>query len=653
MSDKTYAVPAEWEKRAFVDDAKYQEMYARSIKDPNGFWAEQAKRVDWIKPFSKAKNASFDPNNVSIKWFEDGTLNACFNCVDRHLAKRGDQTALIWEGDDPKDDKTLTYKQLHAEVCRFANVLKARGVKKGDRVTIYMPMILEAAVAMLACARIGAVHSVVFGGFSPDSIAGRIEDCKSPIVITADEGVRGGRKIALKENVDAACDKAGGVTSVIVVKRTNAPVKMKAGRDVYYDEIAKTVPADCPCEEMSAEDPLFILYTSGSTGKPKGAMHTTGGYLVYTSMTHQYVFDYHDGDIYWCTADVGWVTGHSYIVYGPLSNGAISLMFEGVPNYPTTSRFWEVCDKHKVNTLYTAPTAIRALMQGGDAPVKKTSRKSLRLLGSVGEPINPEAWEWYYHVVGEGRCPIVDTWWQTETGGILITPLPGATKLKPGSATRPFFGIVPEIVDADGKVMAGATSGNLCIAESWPGQMRTVYGDHQRFIETYFKAYPGKYFTGDGCRRDEDGFYWITGRVDDVINVAGHRMGTAEVESALVAHPKVSEAAVVGYPHDIKGQGIYAYVTLMAGEKASEDLRKELVQWVRKEIGPFASPDLIQFSPGLPKTRSGKIMRRILRKIAEDDFGNLGDTTTLADPAVVDDLVNNRQNKKTAAKAGA
>ncbi|HEY5280089.1 MAG TPA: acetate--CoA ligase [Pseudolabrys sp.] len=653
MSDKTYAVPAEWEKRAFVDDAKYQEMYARSIKDPNGFWAEQAKRVDWIKPFSKAKNASFDPNNVSIKWFEDGTLNACFNCVDRHLAKRGDQTALIWEGDDPKDDKTLTYKQLHAEVCRFANVLKARGVKKGDRVTIYMPMILEAAVAMLACARIGAVHSVVFGGFSPDSIAGRIEDCKSPIVITADEGVRGGRKIALKENVDAACDKAGGVTSVIVVKRTNAPVKMKAGRDVYYDEIAKTVPADCPCEEMSAEDPLFILYTSGSTGKPKGAMHTTGGYLVYTSMTHQYVFDYHDGDIYWCTADVGWVTGHSYIVYGPLSNGAISLMFEGVPNYPTSSRFWEVCDKHKVNILYTAPTAIRALMQGGDAPVKKTSRKSLRLLGSVGEPINPEAWEWYYHVVGEGRCPIVDTWWQTETGGILITPLPGATKLKPGSATRPFFGIVPEIVDADGKVMAGATSGNLCIAESWPGQMRTVYGDHQRFIETYFKAYPGKYFTGDGCRRDEDGFYWITGRVDDVINVAGHRMGTAEVESALVAHPKVSEAAVVGYPHDIKGQGIYAYVTLMAGEKPGDDLRKELVQWVRKEIGPFASPDLIQFSPGLPKTRSGKIMRRILRKIAEDDFGNLGDTTTLADPAVVDDLVNNRQNKKTAAKAGA
>jgi acetyl-CoA synthetase len=515
-----------------------------------------------------------------------------------------------------------------------------------------MPMIPEAAISILACARIGAVHSVIFGGFSPDSIAGRIEDCKSTCIVTADEGLRGGRKIPLKANVDTACDKAGGVTSVIVVKRTNAPVNMKSGRDVYYDDIAKTVPADCPCEEMSAEDPLFILYTSGSTGKPKGVLHTTGGYLVYTSMTHQYVFDYHDGDIYWCTADVGWVTGHSYIVYGPLSNGAISLMFEGVPNYPTTSRFWEVCDKHKVNIIYTAPTAIRALMQGGDAPVKKTSRKSLRLLGTVGEPINPEAWEWYYHVVGEDRCPIVDTWWQTETGGILITPLPGATKLKPGSATRPFFGVQPEIVDAEGKVQAGATSGNLCIADSWPGQMRTVYGDHQRFIDTYFKTYLGKYFTGDGCRRDEDGYYWITGRVDDVINVAGHRLGTAEVESALVAHPKVSEAAVVGYPHDIKGQGIYAYVTLMAGEKPTEDLRKELVGWVRKEIGPIASPDLIQFAPGLPKTRSGKIMRRILRKIAEDEFGNLGDTSTLADPAVVDDLVDNRQNKR-AAKAGA
>ena len=594
------------------------------------------------------KNTSYDPHNVSIKWFEDGTLNACYNCVDRHLGDRGDQVALLWEGDDPKDDKKLTYKQLHAEVCRFANVLKARGVKKGDRVTIYMPMILEAAVAMLACARIGAIHSVVFGGFSPDSLAGRITDCTSTCIITADEGIRGGRSIPLKDNTDAACDRAGGVKTVIVVRRTGGDVTMHEGRDVYYDEIAKTVSADCPCEEMSAEDPLFILYTSGSTGKPKGVMHTTGGYMVYTSITHQYVFDYHDGDVYWCTADVGWVTGHSYIVYGPLSNGAISLMFEGVPNYPSTSRFWEVCDKHKVNICYTAPTAIRALMQGGDAPVKKTSRKSLRLLGSVGEPINPEAWEWYYHVVGEDRCPIVDTWWQTETGGILITPLPGATKLKPGSATRPFFGIMPEIVDAEGVVQQGATSGNLCIADSWPGQMRTVYGDHQRFVETYFSTYKGKYFTGDGCRRDADGYYWITGRVDDVINVAGHRLGTAEVESALVAQPKVSEAAVVGYPHDIKGQGIYAYVTLMAGEKPSEDLRKELVAWVRQQIGPIASPDAIQWAPALPKTRSGKIMRRILRKIAENEFGNLGDTSTLADPAVVDDLVNNRQNQKSA-----
>jgi acetyl-CoA synthetase len=652
MSEKIYDVPADWRKRAYVDDAKYKEMYARSVKDPNGFWGEQAKRIDWIKPFSKVKNSSYDPGNVSIKWFEDGTLNVCHNCVDRHLAERGDQTAILWEGDDPKDDKKLTYKQLHAEVCRFANVLKSRGVKKGDRVTIYMPMIPQAAISMLACARIGAVHSVVFGGFSPDSLAGRIEDCKSNVIVTADEGIRGGRKSPLKANVDAACDKVAGVNSVIVVKRTNAPVNMKSGRDIYYDDIAKTVGADCPCEEMNAEDPLFILYTSGSTGKPKGVLHTSGGYLVYTSMTHQYVFDYHDGDIYWCTADVGWVTGHSYILYGPLSNGAISMMFEGVPNYPTNSRFWEVCDKHKVNIIYTAPTAIRALMQGGNDPVKKTSRKSLRLLGTVGEPINPEAWEWYYHVVGDDRCPIVDTWWQTETGGILITPLPGATKLKPGSATRPFFGVQPEIVDAEGKAQSGATSGNLCIIDSWPGQMRTVYGDHQRFIDTYFKTYPGKYFTGDGCRRDEDGYYWITGRVDDVINVAGHRLGTAEVESALVAHPKVSEAAVVGYPHDIKGQGIYAYVTLMVGEKPTEDLRKELVGWVRKEIGPIASPDLIQFAPGLPKTRSGKIMRRILRKIAEDEYGNLGDTSTLADPAVVDDLVNNRQNKKTA-KAGA
>jgi acetyl-CoA synthetase len=652
MSDKVYDVPAEWRKRAYLDEAKYKEWYARSVKDPDGFWAEQAKRIDWIKPFSKIKNTSYDPNNVSIKWFEDGTLNVCYNCVDRHLAKRGDQTAILWEGDDPKEDKKLTYKQLHADVCRFANVLKARGVKKGDRVTIYMPMIPEAAISMLACARIGAIHSVVFGGFSPDSLAGRIEDCKSSVIVTADEGIRGGRKIPLKANTDAACEKAGGVASIIVVRRTNAPVNMKSGRDIYYDEIAKTVPADCPCEEMNAEDPLFILYTSGSTGKPKGVLHTSGGYLVFTSITHQYVFDYHDGEIYWCTADVGWVTGHSYIVYGPLSNGAISMMFEGVPNYPTNSRFWEVCDKHKVNIIYTAPTAIRALMQGGDEPVKKTSRKSLRLLGTVGEPINPEAWEWYYRVVGEGRCPIVDTWWQTETGGILITPLPGAIRLKPGSATQPFFGVQPVIVDAEGKVQQGATSGNLCIADSWPGQMRTVYGDHQRFVDTYFKTYPGKYFTGDGCRRDEDGYYWITGRVDDVINVAGHRLGTAEVESALVAHPKCSEAAVVGYPHDIKGQGIYAYVTLMAGVQPSEELRKELVQWVRKEIGPIASPDLIQFAPSLPKTRSGKIMRRILRKIAEDEFSNLGDTSTLADPAVVDDLVNNRQNKKVA-KAGA
>ena len=649
--DQLLPVPAEWAKRAWIDDAKYQSMYQASTRDPEGFWREQGKRLEWIKPYSKVKDVSFAKDDLHIRWFHDGTLNVSANCIDRHLPKRGDQVAIIWEGDDPAKDKKITYRELHAQVCRMANVMKAHGVTKGDRVTIYLPMIPQAAVAMLACARIGAVHSVIFGGFSPDSIAGRLEDCQSTVVITADEGLRGGRKVPLKANVDAACDKVGGVTSIIVVKRTGAPVNMKAGRDVYYDDIAKTVPADCPCEEMSAEDPLFILYTSGSTGKPKGVLHTTGGYLLYASMTHQYVFDYHDGDVYWCTADVGWVTGHSYIVYGPLANGAISLVFEGVPNYPTTSRFWEVCDKHKVNIIYTAPTAIRALMQGGDEPVKKTSRASLKLLGSVGEPINPEAWEWYYHVVGEDRAPIVDTWWQTETGGILITPLPGATRLKPGSATRPFFGILPELVDAEGKLLEGANSGNLCIADSWPGQMRTVYGDHQRFIDTYFKTYPGKYFTGDGCRRDEDGYYWITGRVDDVINVSGHRMGTAEVESALVAHPKVSEAAVVGYPHDIKGQGIYAYVTLMAGEKPTEELRKELVQWVRKEIGPFASPDLIQFSPGLPKTRSGKIMRRILRKIAEDEFGNLGDTSTLADPAVVDDLVNNRQNKKAGAGA--
>jgi acetyl-CoA synthetase len=645
MSDKIYAVSPEWAKRAHVDDAKYKEMYQRSISDPQGFWAEHGKRVDWIKPFTKVKNTNYGPPDVSIKWFEDGSLNVAANCVDRHLAKRGDQVAIIWEGDDPSESKLITYKQLHEEVCRFANVLRNREVKKGDTVTIYLPMIPEAAYAMLACARIGAVHSIVFGGFSPDSLAGRIQDAKSKVVITADEGLRGGRKVPLKANVDEALNKVGGADHVIVVKRTGGNVAMTAGRDVWYHEAAAMVTADCPVTEMNAEDPLFILYTSGSTGTPKGVLHTTGGYLVYASMTHQYVFDYHDGDVYWCTADVGWVTGHSYIVYGPLANGATTLMFEGVPNYPSMSRFWDVIDKHKVNIFYTAPTAIRSLMGAGEEPVKKTSRASLRLLGSVGEPINPEAWEWYHRVVGDGRCPIVDTWWQTETGGILITPLPGATALKPGSATRPFFGVQPQIVDADGKALEGATEGNLCIIDSWPGQMRTVFGDHARFIQTYFSTYPGKYFTGDGCRRDADGYYWITGRVDDVINVSGHRMGTAEVESALVAHPKVSESAVVGYPHDIKGQGIYAYVTLMSGEEPSEALRKELVAWVRKEIGPIASPDVIQFAPGLPKTRSGKIMRRILRKIAENDFGSLGDTSTLADPSVVDDLIQNRAGK--------
>ncbi|SED44651.1 acetate--CoA ligase [Beijerinckia sp. 28-YEA-48] len=641
MSDKIYPVAPEWAKKAYVDGAGYKEMYARSIKDPDGFWAEHGKRIDWIKPFTKVKNTTFGPPDVSIKWFEDGQLNVSANCVDRHLPKRAQQTAIIWEGDDPSKSKNITYQELYENVCRFANVLKAQGVKKGDCVTIYLPMIPEAAYAMLACTRIGAVHSVVFGGFSPDSLAGRLEDAKSTVLITADEGVRAGRPIPLKANSDAAVKKAP-VKSVIVVQHTGGKVDMQAGRDVWYHEAAAKVPAECAPEAMNAEDPLFILYTSGSTGKPKGVLHTTGGYLVYTSMTHQYVFDYHDGDIYWCTADVGWVTGHSYIIYGPLANGATTLMFEGVPNYPDESRCWQVIDKHKVNIFYTAPTAIRALMQKGDGPVKKTSRASLRLLGSVGEPINPEAWEWYHRVVGDDRCPIVDTWWQTETGGILITPLPGATQLKPGSATNPFFGVQPQIVDGEGKVLDGATEGNLCITDSWPGQMRTVFGDHERFVQTYFSTYPGKYFTGDGCRRDADGYYWITGRVDDVINVSGHRMGTAEVESALVAHDKVSEAAVVGYPHDIKGQGIYAYVTLMAGENASEDLRKELVMWVRKEIGPIASPDVIQFAPGLPKTRSGKIMRRILRKIAENEIGALGDTSTLADPSVVDDLVANR-----------
>ncbi|EIM25281.1 acetate--CoA ligase [Microvirga lotononidis] len=651
MDEKIYDVPAEWRHRAYLDDAGYRAKYEASVKDPEAFWAEEAKRIDWFKAPTRIKNTNFGPDNVAIRWFEDGVTNVAHNCIDRHLHTRGDQVAIIWEGDDPSESKKITYRELHDEVCRMANIMRNRGVAKGDRVTIYMPMIPEAAYAMLACARLGAIHSVVFGGFSPDSLASRIQDAKSAFIVTADEGLRGGRKVPLKVNVDAALERvgAGVVDHVLVVRRTGSPVNMVPGRDVYYHEAAELVSDECPCEEMNAEDPLFILYTSGSTGTPKGVLHTTGGYLVYASMTHQYVFDYHDGDVYWCTADVGWVTGHSYILYGPLANGATTLMFEGVPTYPTISRFWDVIDKHQVNIFYTAPTAIRSLMQAGEEPVKKTSRKSLRLLGSVGEPINPEAWEWYHRVVGDGRCPIVDTWWQTETGGILITPLPGATKLKPGSATRPFFGVKPQIVDADGKVLEGATEGNLVIADSWPGQMRTVYGDHERFVQTYFSTYPGKYFTGDGCRRDQDGYYWITGRVDDVINVSGHRMGTAEVESALVAHPKVSEAAVVGYPHDIKGQGIYAYVTLMAGEEPSEELRKELVAWVRKEIGPIASPDLIQFAPGLPKTRSGKIMRRILRKIAEDEFGSLGDTSTLADPGVVDDLITNRQNKRTQA----
>ena len=644
MSDQLLPVPNEWATRAFVDNAKYQDMYKASVADPEGFWREQGKRIDWIKPYTKVKNVSYDAKNLFVKWYEDGALNVSANCIDRHLAKRGNQTAIIWEGDDPKDSKHITYRQLHEEVCRFSNVLKGQGVKKGDRVTIYMPMIPEAAYAMLACTRIGAVHSVVFGGFSPDSIAGRVLDCSSDFVITADEGLRGGKHIPLKANTDEALKQCPNVKSVIVVKRTGGAVAMKAGRDHWYHELAATVSADCKPEEMNAEDPMFILYTSGSTGKPKGVLHTTGGYIVYASITHHYVFDYHDGDVYWCTADVGWVTGHSYIVYGPLSNGATTLMFEGVPNYPTVSRFWEVIDKHKVNIFYTAPTAIRALMRDGEAPVKKTSRASLRLLGSVGEPINPEAWLWYHRVVGDSRCPIVDTWWQTETGGILITPLPGATDLKPGSATKPFFGIVPQVVDAEGKVLEGETTGNLVLADSWPGQMRTVYGDHQRFVDTYFKTYPGKYFTGDGCRRDADGYYWITGRVDDVINVSGHRLGTAEVESALVAHTKVAEAAVVGYPHDIKGQGIYAYVTLKAGVASTEELRKELVAWVAKEIGAIAKPDVIQWAPGLPKTRSGKIMRRILRKIAEGDTSNLGDTTTLADPSVVQDLVSNARN---------
>ncbi len=642
---QVHPVSEDWAKRAWTNEAGYFKDYERSVTDPEGYWAEEGKRIDWFKPYSKVKDVNYGPGDVHIRWYYDGTLNAAYNCLDRHLEKRGDQVAIIWEGDDPGDDKKITYRELHEEVCRLANGLLSIGAKKGDRITIYMPMIPEAAVAMLACARIGAIHSVVFGGFSPDALAGRIHDCDSNIIITADEGVRGGRKVPLKKNSDAAIERTSSIEKCVVVKRTGGDVAWSDGRDVWYhDLIAEASPEHKP-EEMNAEDPLFILYTSGSTGTPKGVLHTTGGYMVYASMTHQYVFDYHEGDIYWCTADVGWVTGHSYILYGPLANGATTLMFEGVPNYPDFGRFWQVCDKHKVNTFYTAPTAIRALMREGDDPVKSTSRSTLRLLGSVGEPINPEAWEWYYQIVGDGRCPIVDTWWQTETGGILITPLPGATPLKPGSATRPFFGIKPLIVDNEGKPLEGATEGNLCIADSWPGQMRTVYGDHERFIQTYFSTYPGRYFSGDGCRRDEDGYYWITGRVDDVINVSGHRMGTAEVESALVAHDKVAEAAVVGYPHDIKGQGIYAYVTLNVGEEPTEELRKELVQWVRKEIGPIASPDLIQWAPGLPKTRSGKIMRRILRKVAANEVGALGDTSTLADPSVVDNLIENRANK--------
>jgi acetyl-CoA synthetase len=644
-----HPVPQEWARRAWVDEQRYNELYAQSVENPDAFWGEIGQRLDWTTPFTKVKNTSFAPGAVSIKWYEDGALNVSANCVDRHLAMRGEQTAIIFEPDDPNGTvRHITYRQLHEEVCRFANVLKAQGVGKGDRVTIYMPMIPEAAYAMLACTRIGAVHSVVFGGFSPDSIAGRITDCTSGFVITADEGVRGGRKIPLKANIDAALAKCEGVKSVLVIRHTGGDVAMQEGRDIWYADAAAGVGTDCPPEPMNAEDPLFILYTSGSTGTPKGVLHTTGGYLVYASYTHQMSFDYQEGDIYWCTADVGWVTGHSYVVYGPLANGATTLMFEGVPTYPTVSRCWEVVDKHGVNTFYTAPTAIRALMAAGEEPVKRTLRGSLRLLATVGEPINPEAWEWYYRVVGDSRCPVIDTWWQTETGGHMITPLPGATDLKPGSACRPFFGVKPEIVDTEGVVLEGECSGNLVIADSWPGQMRTVYGDHQRFMDTYFSAYKGKYFSGDGCRRDADGYYWITGRVDDVLNVSGHRLGTAEVESALVAHAKVAEAAVVGYPHAMKGQGIYAYVTLMSGEEGSDELRKELVQWVRKEIGPIAQPDMIHFAPGLPKTRSGKIMRRILRKIAEDDFGNLGDISTLADPGVVGDLVENRQNRETA-----
>jgi acetyl-CoA synthetase len=641
MTDTLFPVKPEIAAHALVNRARYDAMAQQAASDPEGFWAGEKNRIDWIREPKIIKNTKFT-GDVSIKWFEDGVLNAAANCLDRHLATRGDQVAIIWEGDDPNDSKHVTYRQLHADVCRMANVLKSLGAQKGDRITIYLPMVVEAAVAILACARIGAIHSVVFGGFSPDSLANRIQDCDSKLLITADEGRRGGRRVPLKANVDAALKSCPMLQSVVVVKVTGGDVAMQAGRDHWYHEANAKVSADCPAEPMNAEDPLFILYTSGSTGKPKGVLHTTGGYMVWASFTHQYVFDYHPGEIYWCTADVGWVTGHSYIVYGPLANGATTLMFEGIPNYPDSSRFWQVIDKHKVNIFYTAPTAIRALMRDGEAPVRKTSRASLRILGSVGEPINPEAWLWYYRVVGDSRCPIVDTWWQTETGGILISPLPGAIDQKPGSATLPLPGVKPVIVDAEGHPLEGATEGNLCIADSWPGQMRTVFGDHERFIQTYFSTFKGYYFTGDGARRDEDGYYWITGRVDDVINVSGHRMGTAEVESALVANLQVAEAAVVGFPHDIKGQGIYAYVTLKAGIEPTDALKKELIAWVRKEIGPIAAPDVIQWAPGLPKTRSGKIMRRILRKIAANETDSLGDISTLADPTVVTDLVDSR-----------
>ena len=643
MAEALYPVPANWADQALIDEARYHEMYRASVEDPDAFWRAEAQRIDWIKPFETVRETSFDEADFGTRWFADGTLNLCANALDRHLEEHGDTVAILWEPDDPADpERRITYRQLHEDVCRFANLLKARGVKKGDRVTIYLPMVPEAAVAMLACARIGAIHSIVFAGFSPEALAGRIEDCDSRIVLTADEGLRGGKRVPLKANVDEALGHCPAVDTVVVLSRTGAKVPMRPGRDVDWAEGVSAQSTFCPCEEMNAEDPLFILYTSGSTGKPKGVLHTTGGYGVWASITHQYVFDYRPGQIYWCAADIGWVTGHSYVVYGPLMNGATTVMFEGVPNFPDPSRFWQVVDKFGVEIFYGAPTALRALMREGDDWVRATSRQTLRLLGSVGEPINPEAWEWYHKVVGEGRCPIVDTWWQTETGGAMITPLPGATPLKPGSASRPFFGVKPALVDNEGTVLEGATDGCLVITDSWPGQMRTVWGDHERFFQTYFSTFRGYYFTGDGCRRDEDGYYWITGRIDDVINVSGHRMGTAEIESALVAHARVAEAAVVGMPHDIKGQGIYAFVTTNADVEPDEALRRELVQWVRHEIGPIATPDVIQFAPGLPKTRSGKIMRRILRKIGENDVSNLGDTSTLADPSVVDHLLANR-----------